>query len=71
MEARNLLAGQITAIDAARRIWDLALEHRVEDLVELHSFIYAASEWDDRPEEHAAFELGIVEAARNLIDLTL
>ena len=65
-----MLAGLKSPIVAARRIWDLSLQ--LPDGVripELDPFIYVASEWDDRPDDRSDFELGIVESARDLLDV--
>jgi hypothetical protein len=68
-QARELLAGRTAPIEAARGIWDLALmAPDGEILPELHPFVYAASEWADRPEDHQNFEAGIVESARDLLN---
>lgn len=68
-EARRLLSGRIAPIDAARRIWDLTLKLPDDEVIlALDPFIYAASEWDDRPEDHADFVAGIMESARALLD---
>jgi hypothetical protein len=67
--ARRVLAGQLAPITAARQIWDLSLKLPEDDAIpELDSFIYAASEWDERPEDQHDFEAGIVEAARSLLN---
>ena len=36
-------------------------------LPELDTFVYAASEWDDRPEDQQTFEKGILAAASDLV----
>jgi hypothetical protein len=38
-----------------------------EHLPELDTFIYAASEWEDRPEDQKNFAAGIVAAAHDLL----
>jgi hypothetical protein len=38
-----------------------------EQIPELDPFIYAASEWEERPEDRVHFEEGIVSEARALV----
>jgi len=66
--AKRILAGTTEAYPGAKQIWDLTLRASDEDLPELDSFVYAASEWEDRPEDRVAFEEGIVAAARDLVN---
>ncbi len=47
--AREVVDGTMAPDEGARRIWDLTLRVPGEDLPELDSFIYAASEWEERP----------------------
>jgi hypothetical protein len=65
-----VLARRKSPIVAARRIWDLTLElPEGVGIPELDPFIYAASEWDDRPDERSDFEAGIIESARDLLSM--
>ena len=64
--AKGILAGTINVYLGAKQIWDLTLRVSDEDFPELNTFIYAASEWEDRPEDRVAFEEGIVAAAIDL-----
>jgi hypothetical protein len=66
--AREILDATLAPHEGARRIWDLTLRVQGEDLPELDSFVYAASEWEERPEDRAHFEAGIISAARDLLD---
>jgi len=66
--AKGILVGTTGAYLGAKQIWDLTLRASDEDLPELDSFVYAASEWEDRPEDRVAFEEGIVAAARDLVN---
>lgn len=67
--ARGILSGTTGVYLGAEQIWDLTLCASDESLPELDSFVYAASEWEDRPEDRDAFEEGIVAAARELVNL--
>jgi hypothetical protein len=64
--ARDIVAGTVAPYAGAKRIWDLA--RRAPTGHELDPFIYAASEWEDRPAERLRFEQGIIEEARSLVD---
>ena len=66
--AKEILAGTTEAYYGAKRIWDLTLHASSEELPELDSFVYAASEWDDRPEDRVTFEEGVIAAARDLVN---
>ena len=66
--AKEILAGTMTAYLGAKQIWDLTLHALDADLPELDTFVYAASEWEDRPEDRVAFEEGIVASARELVN---
>lgn len=66
--ARQIITASIEPYVGAQRIWSVCLQAFEVPPVELHPFIYAASEWEDRPEEHASFTRGILEAARDLLD---
>jgi hypothetical protein len=65
---RAILDGSTTPYDGAHRIWDatIAVGDRVR-LPELDTFIYAASEWDDRPEDANIFAEGVVAAAKEIV----
>jgi hypothetical protein len=64
--ARGIVSGAISAYVGAKRIWDFTLCAPREELPELDAFVYAASEWEDRPEDRQAFEQGILAAAERL-----
>ena len=62
----SILDGTVTPYDGARRIWLLC--RLLEDpLPELDPFIYAASEWEDRPDDRRFFDKAIVDTARDLV----
>jgi hypothetical protein len=61
-----MLAGEMTPYDCARRIAVMCRSKNIHPPVELHTFVYADSEWDERPEDGNVFAEGVVEAARDL-----
>lgn len=65
--AKEILSGTMGPHDGAKQIWELSLRIPDENLPELDSFVYAASEWEDRPEDRHVFEEGIAAAARELV----
>ena len=65
--ARRILIGSTTAYEGAKEIWELSLRVPREELGVLDSFIYAASEWEDRPQDRSMLEKAIIEAARSLV----
>lgn len=66
--AERIIDGTATPYEGAKQIWELSLRLQEEHLSELDSFVYAASEWEDRPEDRRVFEDGIVAAARELVN---
>jgi hypothetical protein len=66
--AAEVVEETLAPYQGAKRIWELTLRVPEEHLPELDSFVYAASEWEDRPEDRARFDEGIVTAARALLD---
>jgi len=66
--ARDILSGTITPEIGARKIWDLTLRAPTEQISGLDTFVYAASEWDERPEDCAMFEKGVRDAAAKLVN---
>lgn len=65
--AKGILSGTTGAYEGAKQIWDLSLRVPDEELPELDTFVYAAGEWEDRPEDRRVFDDGIVAAARELV----
>jgi hypothetical protein len=65
--ATKVLDGATTPYGGAKQIWELSLRIPDEHLPQLDTFIYAASEWEDRPEDRNIFAEGIVVAARELV----
>jgi hypothetical protein len=60
----SILAGEISPLEGAKRIWNATLAVNPHGWHELDAFIYAASEADSRPEDQEFFEKAIVEEAR-------
>ena len=67
--AKGILSGSVEAYEGGKQIWQLSLHIPGETLSELDSFVYAASEWEDRPEDRHAFEEGIIAAAKELLTM--
>ena len=65
--AAQVLEGKTSPYQGAKEIWELSLRLPGESLSDLDSFVYAASEWEDRPEDRNLFAEGIVAAARELV----
>src|SRR4051794_1458948 len=61
-----ILEGSVTPYDGARRIGDLTLQID-EHLAALDTFVYAASEWDERPQDGNIFADGVVAAAKDIV----
>ncbi len=66
--AHRIVRGTIAPYEGAKRIWDLTRRGGTERIHELDPFIYAASEWEDRPEDRVRFERAIIDEARALIE---
>jgi hypothetical protein len=64
--AQSIVAGSVSAHEGAVRIFELSILADEVD-VSLHTFVYAVSEWDDRPDDRHLFEAGIQAAARMLV----
>ena len=67
--AKRIVTGDTAPFEGAEQIWDLSRHLADEHLIELDTFGYAVSEWDDRPEDRRVFEDGIVAAAKELVSL--
>jgi hypothetical protein len=66
--ARKVTEGCLPPYDGAKRIWDLTLRIHPERIHDLDPFVYAASEWEDRPADRAFFENAILREARAFLD---
>ena len=64
--ARRITEGTVSPFEGAKAIWNLVRRLPDEHLPELDTFVYGASEWEERPEDHAAFAAGILAAARDI-----
>lgn len=64
--ALQIVKGEVPPYEGGKRIWDLSskIGHA---LLELHPFVYAASEWECRPRDRAFLEQGILKEARTLV----
>jgi hypothetical protein len=65
--ANGILSGATAPYQGAKEIWELSLRIPEEGLAELDSFVYAASEWEGRPEDRDVLEDGITAAAREFV----
>ena len=66
--AKGMVNGTVGTAQGAKQIWDLSLQIVDERMPELDTFVYGASEWDDRPEDRHIFEAGIMAAAKALAE---
>jgi hypothetical protein len=64
--AQEMLKGEVLAYEGSRQIWALARRVTSESMDDLDPFIYAASEWEDRPEDRSLLEDAMLVAAREL-----
>ena len=64
--ATAVIAGLVSPYDGANRIWHLTLSSD-EPITELDPFVYAASEWESRPEDRKFFDEMIVREADELL----
>jgi hypothetical protein len=65
--ARQILCGALSPYAGSKRIWELTLLNPDEAVASLDPFIYAASEWEERPHERHFFETSIIQAAEELV----
>ena len=65
--AARIVGGAVPPYQGAKAIWGVARSVWPEDLPELDAFVYAASEWDERPRDRKRFDAGIVAAAHDLV----
>ena len=66
--SKKIVKSELSPIEGANRIWTITLSVPGESFPDLHTFIYAASEWESRPEDRSIFADGINAAARWLTD---
>ena len=65
--AEQILRGELSPYGGSKRIWELTLLVSGEVIAELDPFIYAASEWEERPADRRFFEGSIMKAAEELV----
>jgi hypothetical protein len=66
--AAKIVAGRILPHEGAKAIWQIKLQVDDSAIPAASPFIYAASEYEDRPDDRAFFSAEILREARNLID---
>jgi len=59
----SMLNLELTPLEGAKRIWQASRHSSLTDFHDLDTFIYAASELEDRPQDRALFEKAILEEA--------
>ena len=62
--AQLILSGDVAPRDGAKTLWRDSLAVHDRSFHELDPFIYASSEYDDRPEDFAFFDAAIVKEAK-------
>ena len=62
--ARGITQGTVSPYEGATEIWGIVRSSH-EHLPELDTFVYGASEWEERPKARKRFAAGIVAAARD------
>ena len=64
----RILSGSIPPVEGANLIWRAHINSEEENFHDLDGFIYAASEADDRLDDKALFEQGILKEAQRVVD---
>lgn len=64
--AERIVRQEIGPYDGAKLIWEATLQSGVDHQHTLDPFIYAASEYEDRPEDRGHFSEAIMREAREL-----
>ncbi|HUY74489.1 MAG TPA: hypothetical protein VMW11_08260 [Candidatus Dormibacteraeota bacterium] len=65
--AGRITDGSVSPYAGAKEIWDIARRLPLEHLPEFDTFVYGASEWEERPENRQNFADGIIAAAHDLV----
>ncbi len=65
--ATQITQGAVTPYEGARQIWAIARRLPRDHVPELDTFVYGASEWEERPDDQKAFAAGIMAAAHDLL----
>lgn len=68
--ANMIVTGAIAPYEGAKQIWELTLRVPQERISQLDSFVYAASEWAERPAHRNVLAEGIVAAAQDLVAMS-
>lgn len=61
-----ILDGRVTPQDGSGQIAALCRDAAIHPPLPLHTFVYADSEWDERPKDGDIFAEGVIAAARDL-----
>jgi hypothetical protein len=61
-----MLAGVISPYECAQKVAAMCRSERIDPPFLLHTFVWADSEWDERPDDGNIFAEGVVAAAREL-----
>jgi hypothetical protein len=64
----QILRNTIEPYEGAKLIWRAMLQSRTTNIIELHPFVYAASEWESRPDDRRFFEEAICAAAAHFLE---
>jgi hypothetical protein len=65
--ARKVSQGETTPYAGARQIWRISLQAGTGQLSALEPFVYAMSEWDERPQDRELLTAMILNAAQELL----
>ncbi len=63
----QILRGEMEPYAGAKKIWEAALKASEPEFHEVDPFIYAASEYEDRPEDHKFFNNAIRKEAQRWV----
>jgi hypothetical protein len=66
--AQEINEGKVSPYKGAKENWRLTLAATEEEYPELDPFIYAASEYEDRPEDRLFFEKVVITEAVSLLN---
>jgi hypothetical protein len=65
--AQLIVAGDVAPGDGAKALWRASLAVQDHSFHDLDPFVYAGSEYDDRPADRALFDAAILEEARRWV----
>jgi len=65
--AQDIVEERCDPYTGARSIWEVVADRPLEIRSKADPFVYAASEWEGRPEDREDFERGMVDEARRLL----